>query len=57
MPPVVTKLEFIHSLIKRAAKKPRVQTPPVGPVVPTQVGILETAEPAIEPEIATVVAT
>jgi hypothetical protein len=55
--PVVTKLEFIHALIKKASKKPRVQPPPIGPVMPTQVGILEAAEPAIEPEITPAVAT
>ncbi len=57
VPPVVAKLEFIHSIIKKAAKKPRVPPPPAEPVVPTQVGILESAEPAIEPEIIPTVAT
>jgi hypothetical protein len=55
--PVVAKLEFIHTLIKKAAKKPRVPPPPAETVVPTPVGILELAEPAIEPEPATTAAT
>jgi hypothetical protein len=57
VPPVAAKLEFIHSLVKRAAKQPRVQAPPDEPVAPTKTGILERAEPVAEPEIAPVVAS
>jgi hypothetical protein len=52
--PVITKLEFIHSLVKKAAKKPRVKAPPVEIVVPSEVGILETVEPAIETKVTSV---
>ncbi|HEX4412451.1 MAG TPA: putative zinc-binding metallopeptidase [Lacipirellulaceae bacterium] len=55
--PVVTKLEFIHSLVKKAAKKPRVKAPPTEVVVPTEAGILENVEPAIEANATTIAAS